>query len=128
MKVGWILTPGTVDAYYCIELIITCSTLPEKGLFDDLILTPAAQPTLPNQSAANIHVQSDDGRVWLVERMDCSTYFVSTGINREQEKAMLINISLRTLQHISQISRVDFAKILISIWKKTEFMRTTGTR
>jgi hypothetical protein len=61
-----------------IELIITSSTLSETALYDDLLLGAATQPTPPKQTLVNIHVESEDGRVWLLRQSDCLTYFVST--------------------------------------------------
>jgi hypothetical protein len=60
------------------ELIVTSSTLSEINLYDDLLLAASARPTPPKQTLVNIHVESEDGRVWLLRQSDCLTYFVST--------------------------------------------------
>jgi len=115
-----------VDAYRYIELIITSSNLPEKDLFEDLFLTPAAQPTPPIHTVVNIHVQSADGRVWLFDRSDCDTYFVSVKTNSEQHQFSLTITFCRILHHISWTSRAALRMISRYIWRIGSLMHSTG--
>lgn len=123
-----ILLPDTVDAYRCIELIITSSNLPEKELFEDLLLTPTAQPTPPIQTVVNIHVQAGDGRVWLLDRSDCATYFVSVRTRSERHLFLLTIAFRRILHHISRTSRATLYMTSRSIWGIRSSMHSTGPR
>ena len=57
-----------------IELLVTCSVLPEMELYADLI--PPSPQGPPTKDTDDIRSATPDGKEWLLKREDCPTYFV----------------------------------------------------